>query len=106
MKVKKGDNVYVIGGNYKGKIAKVLHVFPARNRLIVEGINMIKRHTRPTQKNPKGGVVIKEGTIHRSNVKVYCGSCKSPTRISFKMIESKGAASSKVRVCRMCGAEL
>jgi large subunit ribosomal protein L24 len=107
MNIKKGDNVYIVSGNYRGKIAKVLHVFPTRNRLIVEGINMIKRHTRPTRGNPKGGILSKEGTIHRSNVKIYCGGCNSPTKVSFRLIEVKGTRKqSKVRCCRQCGAEL
>ena len=107
MNIKKGDTVYVISGNYKGKIAKVLHVSPERNRLIVEGVNMIKRHSRPTQRNPKGGIVTKEGTVHRSNVKIYCGNCNSPTRVSHKVIEGRGSKKQdKIRVCRLCGAEL
>lgn len=107
MNIKKGDTVYVIGGNNKGKIAKVLHVYPERNRLIVEGVNMIKRHSRPTQRNPKGGIITKEGTIHRSNVKIYCGNCNSPTRVSHKLIEGRGSRKQdKIRVCRLCGAEL
>ena len=107
MNIKKGDNVYVIGGNNRGKIAKVLHVFPDKNRLIVEGVHMIKKHSRPTQRNPKGGIITKEGTIHRSNVKIYCGTCSSPTRVSYKVVEAKGSKSkSKVRCCRLCGAEL
>lgn len=107
MNIKKGDNVYIISGNNRGKIAKVLHVFPEKNRLIVEGVNMIKRHSRPTQRNPKGGIITKEGTIHRSDVKIYCGTCNSPTRVSFKVVESKGSKkTAKVRCCRLCGAEL
>lgn len=108
MNIKKGDNVYIINGNYRGKTAKVLHVFPDKNRLIIEGVNMIKRHTRPTQRNPKGGVITKEGTVHRSNVKIYCSSCNSPTKVSFRIIEAKGKKSgqTKVRCCRLCGAEL
>jgi large subunit ribosomal protein L24 len=109
MDIKKGDSVFVISGNSKGKIAKVLHVFPARDRLIVEGVNMMKRHSRPTQRNQKGGIITKEGTIHRSNVKLYCGSCNQPTRIMQKIVESKDtkkAKGAKVRCCRLCGAEL
>ncbi len=107
MNIKKGDNVFIITGDSKGKIAKVLHVFPERNRLIVEGVNMLKKHSRPTQRNPKGGIVTKEGPIQRSNVKIYCNSCNSPTRIGFKIVESKGSkGSAKTRICRLCGAEL
>lgn len=106
MNIKKGDNVSVISGNYRGKVAKVLHVFTDKDRLIVEGINMIKRHTRPTGRTQKGGIINKEGTIHRSNVQIFCGSCNSPTRISFKMVEGKGSKNAKIRCCRLCGAEL
>ncbi len=107
MNIKKGDNVYIISGNDQGKTAKVLHVFPDRNRLIVEGVNMIKRHSRPTQRNPQGGIVTKEGTIHRSNVKIYCGNCNSPTRVSHRVVGGKGIKTQdKIRVCRLCGAEL
>jgi len=107
MNIKKGDSVFVISGNSRGKVAKVLHVYPDRNRLIVEGINMMKRHSRPTQRNRKGGIITKEGTIHRSNVKLYCGSCSSPTRVSYRLVEGKGTKKvAKIRVCRLCGAEL
>ncbi|MFH1701339.1 MAG: 50S ribosomal protein L24 [Candidatus Zixiibacteriota bacterium] len=108
MNIKKGDTVYVISGNSKGKTAKVLHVFPESNRLIAEGVHMMKRHTRPTQRNQKGGIISKEGTINRSNVKLYCGSCNSPTRVAYKLIDSKGEGKSKAktRCCKLCGAEL
>lgn len=106
MNVRKNDKVFIISGNYKGKIAKVLHVLPDKDRLIIEGINMMKKHSRPTRNNPKGGVITKEGTIHRSNVKIYCGSCNSPTKVSFRVVENKGSKSSKLRCCRLCGAEL
>ena len=107
MNIKKGDSVVIISGNSKGKTAKVLHVETDKDRLIVEGVNMMKRHTRPTQRNQKGGIISKEAPVHCSNVKIYCGSCNHPTRISHKIIESKGKGStSKVRVCRLCGAEL
>jgi large subunit ribosomal protein L24 len=105
MNVKKGDTVFVIAGNYKGKTGKVLHVITDKNRLIVEGVNIMKRHSRPTQSNPKGGIISRETSIHRSNVKPYCSSCNSPTRVSHKVIEEKGHKA-KVRVCRLCGAEL
>jgi large subunit ribosomal protein L24 len=106
MNIKKGDMVSVVSGNFRGKIAKVLHVDPAKNRLIVEGINMIKRHARPTRQNPKGGIITKEAPIHRSNVKLYCSSCSSPTRAGQRIIESKGSKVTKARFCRKCGAEL
>ncbi len=106
MNIKKGDTVSIISGNYKGKIAKVLHVNPSGNRLIVEGVNMIKKHTRPTQRNAKGGIITKEGPIHCSNVKIFCNSCNSPTRAAYKIIDIKGSKVTKIRHCRLCGAEL
>ena len=70
MGVKKGDTVVVIAGSDKGSEGRVLRVFPAKQRVVVEGVNIIKRHTRPSQKNQKGGIVEKEAPIHISNVKV------------------------------------
>ena len=109
MKIHKNDTVMVIAGNARGKTGKVLKVYPERERVIVEGVNMMKRHSRPTQRNQKGGIITKEGTIHRSNVKLYCGSCNQATRIMQKLVESKDtkkAKGAKVRCCRLCGAEL
>jgi large subunit ribosomal protein L24 len=70
MRVKKGDTVRVIAGNDLGRTGKVLKVFPRSERVVVEGVNLIKRHQRPTQKNPKGGILEKEAPIHVSNVAV------------------------------------
>jgi large subunit ribosomal protein L24 len=89
MDIKKDDIVLVISGNDRGKKGRVLKVFPKQNRLIVEGINFIKRHTKPNQVNPQGGIVEKEGTIHASNVMLICPVTGLPTRIGHKQI--KGA---------------
>ncbi len=107
MRIKKGDTVIVRRGRDRGtvekpKIGKVLHVFPSRNRVIVEGVNLIARHSRPTQKNPKGGIIRKEAPIHRSNIALFCKSCDAPTKISFKVIDEDGKKS-KIRLCRKCG---
>ena len=99
MKVVKNDTVLVISGNYKGKRGKVLKVYPKEERVIVEGVNFIKRHTKATQKNPQGGIVEKEAPIHVSNLLVICPKCDSPTRIGGKVLEDK----KKVRICRSCG---
>ena len=99
MKVIKNDNVLVVSGNYKGKKGKVLKVFPKDNRVIVEGVNFIKRHTRPTQKNQQGGIVEKEAPIHVSNLMVVCPKCDTPSRLGRKILED----GKKVRVCRSCG---
>lgn len=99
MKVVKNDNVLVISGNYKGKKGKVLKVVPKNNRVIVEGVNFIKRHTRPSQKNQQGGIVEKEAPIDVSNVMVVCPKCDTPSRLGRKVLED----GKRVRVCRSCG---
>ena len=100
MRIKSGMNVKVIRGNHKGKEGKVLRVIKEKNRLIVEGINLIKKHTRPSQDNPKGGIVEKEGSIHVSNV-MYLQNGE-PTRIGYKKLED----GSKVRVSVKNGEEI
>ena len=98
MKIRKNDTVKVIAGSYKdkGKIGKVLKVFPESDRIIVEGINIIKRHTRPSQKLPQGGIIEKEAPIHVSNVMYYSTKFNVTTRIGFKRLED----GSKVRYCK------
>ena len=99
MKVIKNDTVLVISGNYRGKKGKVLKVYPKESRVIVEGVNFIKRHTRATQKNPQGGIVEKEAPIHVSNLMVVCPKCDTPSRLGRKLLED----GKRVRVCRSCG---
>ncbi len=99
MKVVKNDTVMVISGNYRGKKGKVLKVFPKTNRVIVEGVNMMKKHTKPSQKNQQGGIVHKEAPIHVSNVMVMCPKCNRMSRLGHKVLEDK----KKVRICRNCG---
>lgn len=98
MKVVKNDTVLVVTGNYKGKRGKVLKVFPKQNRVIVEGVNFIKRHTKPTQQNQQGGIVEKEAPIHVSNLMVVCPKCDTPSRLGHKVIQD----GNKVRICRNC----
>ncbi|MDP6532686.1 MAG: 50S ribosomal protein L24 [Candidatus Marinimicrobia bacterium] len=100
MHIKAGMTVKVIRGNHKGQEGKVLHVLPKRQRAVVEGINFIKRHSRPTQQNPQGGIVEKEASLHVSNLMVVHGG--SPTRIGYKKLED----GSKVRVAKKTGAEI
>jgi large subunit ribosomal protein L24 len=89
MHIRKDDMVLVIAGNDRGKKGKVLKVFPKENRIIVEGIHFIKRHTKPTQTNAKGGIIEKEGAIQASNVMLLCPVTGKPTRVGRKRI--KGA---------------
>ena len=97
--VKKEDQVVVLGGKDRGKKGRVLRVLPTRNRAIVEGVNMIRKHTRPNpQKNIQGGILEREGSIHLSNLKVVCRECGEPSRVGF----SRLAEGKKVRVCKKC----
>ena len=107
MRIKKGDTVLVISGEYKGKTGKVLHVDTKRERVVVEGVNMRKRHQRPTQRNPKGGIVEMEAPIHISNVSLFVtiDGRKRPTRVSSKVID-EGGVKTKVRVARLTGEEI
>lgn len=100
--VKKGDTVQVISGKDAGKKGKVLSVEPSKSRIIVEGINIMKRHTKPTRTNPQGGIMEREAPIHSSNVMVYCAKCKEPVRVNKKILSD----GQKVRVCNQCGEEL
>ncbi|GAV23833.1 50S ribosomal protein L24 [Carboxydothermus pertinax] len=102
LSVKKGDTVLVIAGKDNGKKGKIVQVIPAENRVIVEGVNIVKRHTRPNQKLPQGGIVEKEAPIHVSNVMVVCPSCGKPTRVGKKFL----ADGKKIRICKKCGESL
>lgn len=97
MNIRKGDLVQVISGNDKGKRGKVLSVSREKNRAIVEGIRMMKRHTRPTQRDPQGGIVEREATIHVSNLMVVCPKTDVPTRVGKKKIESGKFVRTSVR---------
>ncbi|HZS81911.1 MAG TPA: 50S ribosomal protein L24 [Stellaceae bacterium] len=98
LKIKKGDKVVVITGRDKGKTGEVLRVLPKEARLIVQGVNVVKRHTRPAMGNP-GGIVEKEATIHISNVAHIDPKSSKPTRVGFKTL----ADGRKVRVSRRSG---
>ncbi|RKY77044.1 50S ribosomal protein L24 [candidate division KSB1 bacterium] len=99
MKIVKGDTVLVTAGNHKGQQGKVLKVFPKEGKVIVEGVNFIKRHTRPSQKNQQGGILEKEAPIHASNLMVICPKCNEAVRIGRKILDD----GKRVRVCKNCG---
>ena len=97
--IRRNDNVVVITGKDRGKRGRVLKVDPAKNRLIVEGVNFIKRHTKPNpQRQIKGGVVEREASLHASNVQIVCPDCSKPTRLGRKILGD----GRKVRICRKC----
>jgi large subunit ribosomal protein L24 len=102
MQIKKNDNVMVISGKEKGKRGKVIAVYPGTNRLLVEKLNMIKRHTRPNQQLRQGGIVERESPISASNVKLICKQCDKPTAVARK---NQGDGS-RVRVCKSCNATI
>ena len=95
MVVKKGDTVVVISGNYKGKQGTVLKVITKENRVVVEGVNVVSRHTRPSQANPDGGIIKKEAPIDASNVMLVDPKTNKPTRVHFEEKDGK-----KVRVAK------
>lgn len=99
MHVKKGDTVVVISGKDKGKKGKVLVAMPKKDRLVVEGVNMITKHQKPNAKVQQGGIVHQEGTIHVSNVMLWDAKAKAPTRVGFKVLEN----GKKVRVSKKSG---
>jgi large subunit ribosomal protein L24 len=104
MKIRKSDNVMVISGNDKGKTGKVLKVFPKVSRVIVEGINLRKRHTKPSQRNPQGGILEKESPIHVSNVMLIDPKTNEPTRIGAQIIlDEKTGKKKRARVSRVSG---
>ncbi len=104
MKIRKNDNVIVIAGNARGKTGKVLKVYPDKDRIIVEGVNVIKRHTRPSQRNPQGGIVQKEAPIHVSNVMLLDPKTNQPTRVGMKVIKDEATGKkSRVRVAKATG---
>jgi large subunit ribosomal protein L24 len=97
--IRKNDNVLVTTGKDRGKRGRVVRVVPDKNRLIVEGVNIIKRHTKANpQRNIKGGLVEREAPLHASNVQLVCPECGKPTRIGKKILGD----GRKVRVCRKC----
>jgi len=98
-KIKKNDNVAVIAGKDKGKKGKVLFVFPDKDRVLVEGINFVKKHMRKTQQDQQGGVAQKEMPIHISNLMLVCKRCNKPVRIKFTYLND----GSKTRNCKVCG---
>ena len=97
--IRRNDTVVVTTGKDSGKRGRVLKVLPVKNRLIVEGVNIIKRHTRPNpQRNIKGGIVEREASLHASNVQLVCPECNKMTRVGRKILTD----GRKVRICRKC----
>jgi len=101
MKIRKGDTVQVISGKDVGKIGEVTRVLPESDRVIVDGVNVAKRHQRATGATMQGGIIDKDMPVHVSNVAIVCSSCGSSSRIGYRV-----DGDTKVRVCRKCGKDL
>jgi large subunit ribosomal protein L24 len=97
--VKKGDTVLVLSGKDKGKKGKVVEAMPKKGKVVVEGINKVKRHTKPTQKMPQGGILVKEAPLHAAKVMLVCPACDKATRIKKTALASGAMA----RTCKKCG---
>ncbi|MGW8186195.1 MAG: 50S ribosomal protein L24 [Desulfobacterales bacterium] len=97
-RIKKDDKVKVIAGKDKGKIGKVLRVIRKKNRVLVENVNMVKRHAKPSAQNRQGGIIEGEAPIHWSNLMLMCSKCMAPTRIKIQLLED----GKKVRACSKC----
>jgi len=97
--LKKNDNVIVLTGKDKGKSGKILKLLKEEGKVLVEKINLVKKHSRPTQANPQGGIIEKELPIAISNVALFCKKCEKGVRIGKKLLED----GSKVRYCKKCG---
>jgi large subunit ribosomal protein L24 len=102
MRIVKGDRVVVRSGKYKGRRAEVVHALPAQGKVILEGVNVAKRHAKPTRHTMQGGIIDKFMPVHVSSVSLLCKSCGEPTRVGLRF-DDQGR---KLRVCRKCEAEL
>jgi len=101
MKIKSGDTVLVISGKWRGKTGKVLRAFPKEHKVLVEGVNLVKKHQRPRRAREKGQIIEIPKPISVSKVKLICPSCKKATRVGYKIENGE-----KFRICKKCGAKI
>ena len=102
LKIKKGDRVEVLTGKDRGKKGEVMRAMPAEGKVIVDGVNVAKKHQRPTRGTMQGGIIDKDMPIPVANVAIICPACGKRTRVGFKV----DASGTKVRVCKKCGGEM
>jgi large subunit ribosomal protein L24 len=100
MHIRRGDTVLVLTGKDRGLRGKVVRALPKENRAVVEGVNKVKRHQKPTPANPQGGIITREAPIHASNLMLVCPHCHKPTRIGHRVDEQ----GNRTRACKRCGA--
>ncbi len=101
MKIKKGDTILIISGKYRGKKGKILKAFPKQGRIMIEGINLVKKHQKPKKTGEKGQIIEIPAPIDVSNVKLICPKCTKATRVAYKIINDR-----KYRICKKCGKEV
>jgi large subunit ribosomal protein L24 len=102
VQIRKNDSVMVIAGKERGKTGKVLRVFPDKEAVIIERVNVVKRHTKPRGPQQPGGIVEKEATVNASNIMIMCDKCNAPVRIGRKILGD----GKKIRICRRCSEAL
>ena len=102
MQIRKNDSVMVIAGKERGKTGKILRVLPEKEAVIIERLNIVKRHSKPRGPQQPGGIVEKEAAVHASNVMIMCDKCNAPVRIGSKIL----ADGKKIRICRRCNEAL
>ena len=101
MKIRKGDTVLIISGKDRAKKGKVFQVFPKTNKIVVEGLNLRKKHVRPKKSGEKGQVAEIPGPFSASNVKLICSKCGKPSRVGYRVVDKN-----KLRICKKCGQEI
>jgi len=101
MKIKKGDTILIISGKDKGRKSKILQVLSKKQKIVVEGVNIRKKHIKPRKTGEKGQIIETPGSLHISNVKLICRKCGKPIRVGYKIAEGK-----KFRICKKCGQEI
>jgi len=101
MKIKKGDTVLVVSGKDKGKKGKILKAFPTERKVLIESVNLKKRHQKPKKTGAKGQIIQKPAPIDVSNVKIICSKCNKPARVGYKVIDNK-----KHRICKKCNKQI
>jgi len=102
MKIKTGDKVKIVAGKDKGKEGKIIQVFPAMNKVVVDGVNMLSKQIRSRKQGEKGQKIEFDAPLAVSNVELICGKCKKQTRVGYKILTPEGKAKKKVRICKKC----
>lgn len=101
MNIKKGDTVKILSGNDKGKTGEVIEVIPKKEKIVVKGVNIRKKHVKPRKQGEQGGIIPVETAIHSAKANVVCSKCGKPTRIGYEIKDDK-----KIRICKKCGAKI